>query len=92
VIHSGRERYHVPGIDIRRFWGAGASNVHWVIVTDSDPVHRALVRNAPDYVREDLFRLIAHLGERYLSRQHQDTKDIKMREDPSCPPCHRVVI
>ncbi|MDQ6652635.1 MAG: hypothetical protein M3Y84_07805, partial [Acidobacteriota bacterium] len=34
VIHSGREQNYVSGKDTGRYWDAGASNVHWVIVTD----------------------------------------------------------
>jgi hypothetical protein len=34
VIHSGREKTYVSGKDTGRYWDAGASNVHWVIVTD----------------------------------------------------------
>ena len=35
VIRSGREQNYAAGKDTGRFWDAGASNVHWVIVTDS---------------------------------------------------------
>jgi hypothetical protein len=35
VIYSGREETYAPGKDTGRYWDAGASNVHWVIVTDS---------------------------------------------------------
>jgi molybdopterin-guanine dinucleotide biosynthesis protein len=34
VIRSGREGNYQPGKDTGRFWEAGASNVHWVIVKD----------------------------------------------------------
>ena len=34
VIYSGREQTYAPGKDTGRYWDAGASNVHWVIVTD----------------------------------------------------------
>jgi len=34
VIRSGREANYEPGKDTGRFWDAGASNVHWVIVRD----------------------------------------------------------
>lgn len=34
VIRSGREQTYVPGKDTGRYWDAGATNVHWVIVTD----------------------------------------------------------
>ena len=35
VIRSGREQNYAPGKDTGRYWDAGASNVHWVIVTDA---------------------------------------------------------
>jgi molybdopterin-guanine dinucleotide biosynthesis protein len=35
VIRSGREETFTPGKDTGRYWDAGASNVHWLIVTDS---------------------------------------------------------
>src|SRR5919112_3618856 len=34
VIRSGREETYTPGKDTGRYWDAGASNVHWLIVTD----------------------------------------------------------
>lgn len=34
VIRSGRAETYTPGKDTGRYWDAGASNVHWVIVTD----------------------------------------------------------
>jgi hypothetical protein len=47
VIYSGRERTYGPGKDTGRYWDAGASNVHWVIVTDhqvEEGIKRALDR------------------------------------------------
>lgn len=35
VIHSGRAETYAPGKDTGRYWDAGASNVHWLVVTDS---------------------------------------------------------
>jgi len=35
VIRSGREQNYELGKDTGRYWDAGAANVHWVIVTDS---------------------------------------------------------
>jgi hypothetical protein len=35
VIRSGREHNYEPGKDTGRYWDAGATNVHWVIVTDA---------------------------------------------------------
>jgi molybdopterin-guanine dinucleotide biosynthesis protein len=34
VVRSGRESNYQTGKDTGRFWDAGASNVHWVIVKD----------------------------------------------------------
>src|SRR5262245_55400981 len=34
VILSGHERTYAVGKDTGRYWDAGASNVHWMIVTD----------------------------------------------------------
>jgi hypothetical protein len=34
VIRSGRDQTYTGGKDTGRYWDAGASNVHWVIVTD----------------------------------------------------------
>lgn len=35
LIRSGRRETYAPGKDTGRYWDAGASNVHWVIVTDA---------------------------------------------------------
>jgi len=35
IVYSGREQTYAPGKDTGRYWDAGASNVHWVIVTDA---------------------------------------------------------
>jgi hypothetical protein len=35
VIRSGREQNYALGKDTGRYWDAGATNVHWVIVTDT---------------------------------------------------------
>lgn len=43
VIRSGREANYQVGKDTGRFWGAGASNVHWVIVKD-DQVARGITQ------------------------------------------------
>lgn len=34
LVRSGRAETYAPGKDTGRYWEAGASNVHWVIVTD----------------------------------------------------------
>src|ERR1044071_214626 len=41
VVRSGREANYEAGKDTGRFWDAGASNVHWVIVKD-DQVERGI--------------------------------------------------
>ena len=41
VVRSGREANYETGKDTGRFWDAGASNVHWVIVND-DQVERGI--------------------------------------------------
>jgi molybdopterin-guanine dinucleotide biosynthesis protein len=35
VVRSGREETYAFGKDTGRYWDAGASNVHWVIVTEN---------------------------------------------------------
>lgn len=47
VVRSGRAETYAPGKDTGRYWEAGASNVHWVIVTDKQVeagFRRALAR------------------------------------------------
>ncbi len=47
LIRSGRAETYVAGKDTGRYWEAGASNVHWVIVTDNqvEPgIRQALAR------------------------------------------------
>ena len=47
VIRSGREETYTPGKDTGRYWDAGASNVHWLIVTDKQVeqgIHLAMER------------------------------------------------
>jgi hypothetical protein len=39
VIRSGYEQTYACGKDTGRYWEAGASNVHWVIVTDGQVEH-----------------------------------------------------
>lgn len=34
TVRSGRAETYAPGKDTGRYWDAGASNVHWAIVTD----------------------------------------------------------
>jgi hypothetical protein len=56
VIRSGRAETYAEGKDTGRYWEAGASNVHWVIVTDEQVergIRLALERvNAPGVLIE----------------------------------------
>lgn len=49
VVRSGRQETYALGKDTGRYWDAGASNVHWVIVTNSQVEHG--IRLALDRVR-----------------------------------------
>ncbi|HUQ32795.1 MAG TPA: hypothetical protein VM095_11815 [Pyrinomonadaceae bacterium] len=47
VLRSGRAETYAPGKDTGRYWEAGASNVHWLIVTNEQVeqgIKRALSR------------------------------------------------
>ncbi len=53
LIRSGREETYTIGKDTGRYWDAGASDVHWVIVTDNQVgqgIEMALARVKSDYV------------------------------------------
>lgn len=43
LVRSGRADTYAPGKDTGLYWDAGASNVHWVIVTDAQ-VERGIAR------------------------------------------------
>jgi molybdopterin-guanine dinucleotide biosynthesis protein len=49
LIRSGRAETYAAGKDTGRYWDAGASNVHWVVVTDKQ-VERG-IRTALERVR-----------------------------------------
>ena len=73
VIRSGREQNYAHGKDTGRYWDAGATNVHWVIVTDTQVeqgIKQAVDRvTAPgvfiegngilDFIRADLVFMVA---------------------------------
>jgi molybdopterin-guanine dinucleotide biosynthesis protein len=77
LIRSGREENYEAGKDTGRFWDAGASNVHWVIVGEDqveEGIKRALLRvktasvliegnSFLDYVKADLAIMCARAGE-----------------------------
>jgi molybdopterin-guanine dinucleotide biosynthesis protein len=47
LVRSGREETYEAGKDTGRYWDAGASNVHWLIATDSqieEGIKQALTR------------------------------------------------
>ena len=49
VIRSGRAQTYALGKDTGRYWDSGASNVHWVIVTDGQVEHG--IKSALERVR-----------------------------------------
>jgi len=73
VIRSGRDQTYEPGKDTGRYWDAGASNVHWAIVTDSQVeqgIKRALApvsaqgvfvegNSFLDFIKSDLVIMVA---------------------------------
>lgn len=76
LIRSGRAETYEAGKDTGRYWDAGASNVHWAVVTDGQVergIKGALARvNAPgvlvegnsflDFVAPDFFVMSARSG------------------------------
>lgn len=65
VIYSGRDETYAPGKDTGRYWDAGASNVHWVIVTDGQVeqgIKQALarVRSAGVFIEGNSFLKFIH--------------------------------
>jgi molybdopterin-guanine dinucleotide biosynthesis protein len=73
VIRSGRDQTYAPGKDTGRYWDAGASNVHWAIVTDSQVEQGIKQALAPvsaqgvfiegnsflDFIQTDFFVMVA---------------------------------
>ena len=73
VIRSGREQNYAHGKDTGRYWDAGATNVHWVIVTDTQVeqgIQQAVARVAApgvfvegnsilDFINADLVFMVA---------------------------------
>ena len=89
LIRSGREGNYEVGKDTGRFWDAGASNVHWVIVGEDqvqDGIKQALSRvNAAgvvvegnsflDYVAADFALMCARAGENKMKTSARRTLD-----------------
>ena len=77
LIRSGREANYEAGKDTGRFWDAGATNVHWVIVGEDqveDGIRKALSRvkskgvvvegnSFLDYIEADFAIMCARAGE-----------------------------
>ena len=64
VVRSGRAETYAPGKDTGRFWDAGASNVHWAVVTDKqvgEGVRAALGRVRSEGVLIEGNSLLRHL-------------------------------
>lgn len=73
VIRSGRDQNYAPGKDTGQYWDAGAVNVHWVIVTDTqveEGINQAVERvTAPgvfiegnsilDFIRPDFALMVS---------------------------------
>lgn len=64
VVRSGRAETYAPGKDTGRYWDAGASNVHWAVVTDKqvgDGVRTALGRVESEGVLIEGNSLLRHV-------------------------------
>lgn len=64
VVRTGREETYAPGKDTGRFWDAGASNVHWAVVTDKqvgEGVRAALGRVKSEGVLIEGNSLLRHI-------------------------------
>ncbi len=64
VVRSGRAETYTAGKDTGRFWDAGASNVHWAIVTDGqvgEGVRAALGRVRAEGVLVEGNSILRHL-------------------------------
>ena len=89
LIRSGRDANYEKGKDTGRFWDAGATNVHWVIVNEdqvADGINRALSRvqsqgvivegnSFLDYVEADFAIMCARAGENKLKTSARRTLD-----------------
>jgi molybdopterin-guanine dinucleotide biosynthesis protein len=82
VVRSGRKATYEPGKDTGRYWDAGASNVHWLIVTDDqvEPgIREALSRvqaegvfvegnSFASFVDVDFFVMVRREGEQKIKK------------------------
>ena len=76
VVRSGRAATYEAGKDTGRYWDAGASNVHWLIATDTQiekGIHEALTRvkspgvfvegnSFSQFVNTDYFLIVRQAG------------------------------
>ena len=76
LVRSGREETYEAGKDTGRYWDAGASNVHWLIATDSQVekgIQEALARvkspgvfvegnSFAEFVHTDYFVMVRRSG------------------------------
>lgn len=76
LVRSGREETYEAGKDTARYWDAGASNVHWLIATDSQVekgIQEALARvkspgvfvegnSFAEFVQTDYFVMVRRSG------------------------------
>ena len=87
LIRSGRDANYEKGKDTGRFWDAGATNVHWVIVNEdqvADGINRALSRvqsqgvivegnSFLDFIPADFAIMCARAGENKLKTSARRT-------------------
>ena len=74
LIRSGREETYAPGKDTGRYWDAGASNVHWLIVTDDQVEAGISVRLILCNIRVSRVPLLKYVDEtsHEVTRQRAD--------------------
>jgi molybdopterin-guanine dinucleotide biosynthesis protein len=77
TIRSGRQETDAAGKDTARYWEAGASNVHWVIVTN-DQVEQG-IKLALERVQS---RLVLIEGTSFLKFMRADFAVLVTRADP----------
>jgi hypothetical protein len=82
LVRSGRQETYEAGKDTARYWDAGASNVHWLIATDSQiekGIQEALARvkspgvfvegnSFAEFVSTDYFVMVRRAGDEKIKR------------------------
>jgi molybdopterin-guanine dinucleotide biosynthesis protein len=79
LVRSGREQTYEAGKDTGRYWDAGASNVHWLIATDTQiekGIHEALsrVKSPGVFVEGNSFSQFVHPDYFVMVRQAGNEK------------------